>query len=262
MHEQEFEEHCHLLSGWYATLIQGLIASLCILVLVIKRYTEVPRRDFVVWFLDVAKQSFGSSLSHISNIFLSIIIARNISDSDECQWYILAYMADSVLGSMINFSLLSIFERKMKHHQIEYLQLGNYGNPPRITSWLLQLGVWTSIVLIGKIVVLCILIQFMIPFNSGLQKVFIIFSGHPKLELFVVMILIPMILNVLQFWITDTCLKRVELPRSQGDAYDHLPLTELDLDEILLEEECSGIEIPNKNSVKSMSNRNIFPRRQ
>lgn len=47
---------CHLLGGIFASFIQGCLALLCIGTLIIKRQNEHPRRDWLVWFLDVMKQ--------------------------------------------------------------------------------------------------------------------------------------------------------------------------------------------------------------
>jgi len=49
-------EQCHLLGGVFSTLVQAVLAFLCVVALVVKRHNEVPQRDWYVWFLDVMKQ--------------------------------------------------------------------------------------------------------------------------------------------------------------------------------------------------------------
>jgi len=79
-------EKCRLLGGAFASIVQGILGFICISALVIKRENEVPRRDWYVWFLDVNKQGIGASFGHFANIFLSVAIAEQLVDADECQW--------------------------------------------------------------------------------------------------------------------------------------------------------------------------------
>ena len=64
-----------------------------------------------------------------------------------------------------------------------------------------------AIVMIGKIIVVYVLVTFVQSINAALNELFYWFLSRPKLELFIVMIVIPMTLNIVQFWITDSCLK-------------------------------------------------------
>ena len=75
VHIEQLASECRLLGGAFASFIQVCLATLCITTLAFKRFGEVPQRPWVVWALDVGKQSVGSSFGHFSNIFLSEIIA-------------------------------------------------------------------------------------------------------------------------------------------------------------------------------------------
>lgn len=200
---KEYPSNC-----WFSSLGQVALALSCLLTLIIKRQTETPRRDWKIWFLDVTKQSLGLSVSHVSNILLSILIAINLADSDECQWYLMAYLSDSLLCSAFNFTMLAVIDRLAHRYNIDALNFGNYGYPPRLNYWLAQVVVWVSIVTTGKMLVLALLFLLLEPIDALLQRVFVPFEGHPKLELLIVMIVIPMTLNIGQFWLTDSCLKQ------------------------------------------------------
>lgn len=219
---------CHLVSGFFALGVQALLAFLCVATLVIKRYQETPRRDWIIWFLDTSKQGVSSSMGHMSNIVLSIIIAKSVKDqnSDECQWYCTAYISDCVFGTCFNFILLMLFERfiaAVSPFHAEYFKFGVYGDPPSILRWLPQVAIWVIIVLVSKCLVLSVLFAFIRPLDVLGKAIFSQFRDYPKIELLTVMIIIPMILNSIQFWVTDTFLKLNE------DSSQHRP-TQLPLD--------------------------------
>jgi len=88
------------------------------------------------------------------------------------------------------------------------MNFGDYGNPPQLCIWFPQLIVWMTIVTVAKICTLLIVYQFILPLDAILTFLFKIFVGQPELELIVVMIIIPTMLNTVQFWITDTFLMK------------------------------------------------------
>lgn len=165
--------------------------------------------------------AIGSGFGHFANIFLSVFIAGIIADADECQWYCLTYMVDSTLGTFMNLVLLRCFELYMQRHpDCTVLRFGEYGNPPQLCICFPQLVVWMVIVIVAKIFTMLLLFQFLVPLDILISALFRIFDGHPELELVAVMIIIPTIMNTMQFWVTDTFLKR----RAEEDVHD----TELD----------------------------------
>jgi hypothetical protein len=153
--------------------------------------------------------AIGSGFGHFANIFLSMFIAGTITDADECQWYCLTYVVDSTLGTFMNILLLRCFERCLLWCPgCTVLRFGDYGTPPQLLIWFPQLVVWMIIVVIAKILTMFLLFQFLAPLDVIISTVFRIFTGYPELELVTVMVIIPTIMNTVQFWVTDTFLKR------------------------------------------------------
>lgn len=66
------EARCHLL-GPFALLVQGALGALAVLTLVWKRWREVPKRPWKIFFFDVSKQVFGSMLTHVINLAMSML---------------------------------------------------------------------------------------------------------------------------------------------------------------------------------------------
>jgi hypothetical protein len=202
---------------------------------------------------------------------LSVIIANSLSKADECQWYCLTYVVDATLGTALNILLLKLFEMQVKRcPTCTSMDFGEYGNPPQLNVWFKQLFVWLTIVVIAKVVTLYLLYQLIVPLNEILSDIFAVFHDKPELELVLVMIIIPTILNTLQFWVTDTYLKnhaddaaggggsgggRRAGPASGMGSYGNLglgvgvagsdsPLSDGDLDECLIDGDtqvCIGV---------------------
>jgi hypothetical protein len=214
---------CKLLGGFFASFIQICLATLCISTLAFKRYGEVPQRPWIVWALDVGKQSVGSSFGHFSNIFLSEIIATALTGGDECQWYCLSFLLDSTLGTFVNLSLLHLVENWIHARpNLHYFKFGEYGIPPSLSRWTAQLGVWLTLVIIGKIVCISLLLKFSGTLEKMISYIFQSLTTRPKTELIVVMVIVPGICNVISFWITDTFLKKTGHPHEEVSQTDSL----------------------------------------
>jgi hypothetical protein len=206
---KDHSKHCHLLGGMFSSMIQAFLALLCIGTLIIKREQEYPRREWLVWFLDVAKQGLGSTVGHVANIYLSIVISKTVTSGDQCQWYFLTYVVDCTIGTFLNLWFIRVCEFLLQRHpKWVFLNFGDYGDQPSIKSWVPQLIVWIFIVVLGKIIILVVLKHFIVPLNIMIGFLFLVFRDKPQLELVMVMIIIPTILNTVIFWVTDTFLKR------------------------------------------------------
>ena len=223
------ERHCTLLGGWFAVFIQLGLAVLCIMTLVYKRYGEHPKRDWVVWSLDVMKQGFGATYGHFANILMSATIAKGLPSGDECQWYCLNFVIDSTFGTFFNISILMVVELIMskysKGKSKECLRFGAYGSPPSLNSWFGQLIVWIIIISLGKLIILPVLIYLSSPLNDIISIVFSSMSNYPDVELVIVMVIVPLILNTLQFWLQDSYLKqRGFMPLLQAEGEEILSM--------------------------------------
>jgi hypothetical protein len=120
-------------------------------------------------------------------------------------------MIDTTIGVLIAYVLLLGVEKLVKKYQIERLKTGHYtvGDTAKIDlkAWGAQLGVWNLITVVMK----SILVGFMFALANILNKIgeYILsaIADHPKIELVLVMIVTPGIMNVFQFWVQDNFLK-------------------------------------------------------
>lgn len=225
-------EGCVLVSGLFALLVQIFLGLICVGTLVYKRHREVPKRDLETFALDASKQGLGAAYGHVGNIFLSVYITNVTGSpitisSDECQWYCLSYLADSSLGTLISICLLISYERLCARFCPFVKKSGDYGNPPQVIWWLYQLIVWMLIISIGKLILFFIIFELRAPLDALMDAFFTPVKPYPKVELLLVMIILPACVNVGQFWITDTYLKMKNFSVYQT----HTPLTQHDYDD-------------------------------
>ena len=214
---------CRLIGGTFAIVIQLLLGVVVLSALFMKRYWKIceckfkePERDFRIWALDVGKQAIGSCFAHACNlvlaILLSTIVLQNPGDEapmhpDECAWYFINFLADSVLGIPLSWALLELVHVVALRCNLEGLQeTGNYGTENVYCTWLIQLIAWLWIVFATKLTM-----GLMIwPLGQVLGRFGVWLFGPmhkaPQLELVFVMVIAPSIINVFVFWIYDNML--------------------------------------------------------
>ncbi|OAQ72185.1 vaculolar membrane protein [Pochonia chlamydosporia 170] len=240
------EGECRLL-GSFALLVQAALGALALLALVYKRSRERPQRPVKIWFFDVSKQVFGSVLVHIANIFMSMLTSGRFSiklepgsaqaRSDEpyvpnpCSFYLLNLGIDTTLGIPILIVLLKIITGLVAFtplgKPLESIQSGNYGNPPSSWWWLKQSVIYFCGLFGMKVCVLIIFI--LMPWISKVGDWALSWTeGNEKLQIAFVMMIFPLIMNALQYYIIDSFIKKQEvdherLPSEDPDHYDDGP---------------------------------------
>ncbi|KAI0199150.1 vacuolar membrane protein-domain-containing protein [Astrocystis sublimbata] len=229
------EGECRLL-GPFALLVQLALGGLALLSLVYKRWRERPQRPLKIWFFDASKQVFGSVLVHAANIFMSMLtsgrfsltsgkgvetVARALLRREEdmpyvpnpCSFYLLNLAIDTTIGIPILIILLRLLTALASYtpfgNPYESIQSGNYGSPPKALWWLKQSVIYFCGLFGMKI---CVLIIFLIlPWISRVGDWALGWTeGNEKLQIFFVMMLFPLIMNGIQYYIIDSFIKKRE----------------------------------------------------
>ncbi|KAI1200536.1 vacuolar membrane protein-domain-containing protein [Nemania serpens] len=229
------EGECRLL-GPFALFVQLALGGLALLSLVYKRWRERPQRPLKIWFFDVSKQVFGSVLLHIANIFMSMLtsgrfsmeldpagvqaVARLLRRDDEpylpnpCSFYLLNLAIDTTIGIPILIVLLRVITGLVAYTPLgkpqESIQSGNYGNPPNAWWWLKQSVLYFCGLFGMKI---CVLLIFLIlPWISRVGDWALRWTeGNEQLQIVFVMMLFPLIMNAIQYYIIDGFIKKKEM---------------------------------------------------
>lgn len=197
----------HTLSGYFVQCALGIIAFLS---LVLKRNCEKPRRRWKTFFRDASKQAFGAGVAHVLNMVLAIVLNGS---GNECKWYFIIYIVDNVVGVLLNLVVLLAIE-KVASKYTDRLKSGVYvtgdGHNPH-TTWCLQLTLWLLVVILVKLIIFfAIVIPLKGPLYDGGDYLLQGLDEYPRLELVFVMIIVPTIVNTLQFWIQDNFLMNAD----------------------------------------------------
>jgi hypothetical protein len=238
---------CRLM-GPFALFVQLALGGLALLSLVFKRLRERPQRPVKVWFFDASKQVFGSVLVHVANVFMSILtsgrldikaepdvvgrlLARSHNTPNPCSFYLLNLGIDTTIGIPILIVLLRIFTALVARTPLgsppESIQSGFYGHPPRKSWWLKQSLIYFCGLFGMKLVVLFIFI--VLPWISRVGDWALRWTeGDERLQIIFVMMLFPVIMNAIQYYIIDSFIKKQAGP--PGGA-EHQPLAGEDPDD-------------------------------
>ncbi|CAD7703251.1 unnamed protein product [Ostreobium quekettii] len=221
------EDQCYLLRG-----VASYVAQVCLLVFVLlslayKRHCESPKRPVKVWALDVGKQAVSAGFSHLCNMAIAKYVAKSASP---CAWYFLVFTIDTTLGVSLAVLIHRLFihgaKRLQRRHRFQHLsdsdnsvgafehwwdsiaKCGNYGDPPSLITWSWQMAEWTLATIIARAFCAWLIV---VTRGGGSQVARLLdhaFEGHPDWELFFVMVMCPIGMNLAQAWIQDAVLKR------------------------------------------------------
>lgn len=123
-------------------------------------------------------------------------------------------MMDTTMGITLCYLIHSFIERIAIKHDIDTLKSGLYftgEDKPTDDNidyrvWAVQLVVWCIIVLLVKFILFLIQLYFSESLATFGETCLNDFKGNPKMELIFVMVIMPLFLNSLQYWIQDNFL--------------------------------------------------------
>ncbi|XP_066561191.1 transmembrane protein 110, like [Amia ocellicauda] len=186
----------------FGVLIQALLAVVAFSTLMLKRFREPKgvRRPWRIWFYDTSKQAIGALFIHFANVFLS-----NLTEQDPCSLYLMNFLLDATLGMLLIWLAVKVISRIVEYKQYTLLMFGEYGDPPQAAAWIGQCAVYMLIMVFEKTVVSLVLL---IPGWTKLQEVLLDYIPNPQLELVLVMLIVPFIVNAIMFWVVDSLMMR------------------------------------------------------
>ncbi|KAJ5934548.1 hypothetical protein N7466_004095 [Penicillium verhagenii] len=194
----------------------GRPGGLALLSLVFKRWKERPQRPIKVWAFDVSKQVFGSFMLHLANLLMSMFSAGQLEirmdyKPNPCSFYLLNLGIDTTLGIPILIVALRILNLIASYTILanppESIESGNYSNPPRASWWFKQSIIYFLGLLIMKICVFFLIQLF--PFIIKVGDWALRWTeGNTALQITFVMLLFPVTMNAIQYYIIDTFIKK------------------------------------------------------
>ncbi|XP_077118926.1 store-operated calcium entry regulator STIMATE-like [Ranitomeya variabilis] len=168
----------------------------------VKRWREPKeeRRPWRIWLFDTSKQAIGALFIHFTNIFLS-----NLTEEDPCSLYLINFLLDATLGMILIWLSVKFVSMIVQRRRCTLLVFGEYGDPPQAAAWLGQCSLYLLIMIVEKIIISLVLL---IPGWTKLQEILLDYIPDPKLELVLVMLVVPFIVNAIMFWVVESLIMR------------------------------------------------------
>ncbi|CAH0520502.1 unnamed protein product [Peronospora belbahrii] len=216
-------EECQLLNGEFAAFLQVLLGLIAFSVLILKRFYETPQRPLLIWAFDATKQMIGATFAHIANLFIAILLYATqeeknpIQDKksheeepvDQCALYFVNFTLDTTFGVFLNYILLSALILVAHRWHWSALQIpGDYGTPIQVRIWFLQVCSWILVIFACKFLIAIVIVTFQTPLGRFAMILLKPLKHYPKIELVLVMIACPCLMNAMQLWIQDNYLKK------------------------------------------------------
>ncbi|KAJ8408145.1 hypothetical protein AAFF_G00263730 [Aldrovandia affinis] len=188
------------LTDSFGIFLQGLLAMVAFSTLMLKRFREPKheRRPWRIWFLDTSKQAIGMLFIHFANVYLS-----DLTKEDPCSLYLINFLLDATLGMLLIYAGVRAINALVEWRQWDSLRFGEYGEPVQCRAWAGQCALYILIMMFEKIFIILVLL---IP--QWKQLALLNPISNPKLELAIVMLIVPFFVNALMFWVVDNFLMR------------------------------------------------------
>ncbi|XP_032828385.1 store-operated calcium entry regulator STIMATE isoform X2 [Petromyzon marinus] len=198
----------------FGVFIQALLALVAFSTLMLKRFREPcgERRPWRIWLYDTSKQIFGQLFIHFANVYLS-----ELTEEDPCSLYLINFLLDATLGMVLIWLGIKAASRLVEWRQWESLRFGEYGEPPRCCAWVGQCGVYLLVVACEKTITFLVIL---IPFWKKVQELILSLIPNPQVELALVMLIVPFVVNAVMFWLTDNFLMKKGKVKAKSDGDD------------------------------------------
>lgn len=202
---------CQVLGDLFGLIVQALLFAVILASLGLKWCMERPRRHLRTFILDSSKQIVGAGAIHVMNLLCAVMFAGGSQRvADECAWYWVNIMIDTTLGVVICYALLKATEYLFGYDSGHYGKNAETGidwqHNPDYVKWAQQIMVWFVIVGLMKFFVVVLMMLFA-PFWEWVSTAATHWIEDRQLRLTFVMIVTPTVMNMFQFFVTDSFLK-------------------------------------------------------
>ena len=182
-----------------------------------------------MWAFDASKQAYAGFLQHLVNIAFGMWFAA-AGVASECAWYFINFSISVVCGVFLLWGAMKLYTRIVERFRLHFLRSGEYGNPPSWKPWLAQLLLWGFMASAEKVLAAAVVI---FPLHGALDVVALWIEApvrpYPHVELLLVMVAAPVVLNVFFFWVIDNIIMRRVISKQSSEEWsadDREPLLE------------------------------------
>ncbi|XP_026131109.1 store-operated calcium entry regulator STIMATE isoform X2 [Carassius auratus] len=184
----------------FGIFLQGLLGVVAFSTLMLKHFREPKheRRPWRIWFLDTSKQAIGMLFIHFANVYLS-----DLTEEDPCSLYLINFLLDATLGMLVIYGGVKAVSAVVEWRQWDSLRFGEYGEPVQCSAWVGQCALYILIIMFEKVMIMLVLLLPQWKKLATLNPI-----TNPRLELAIVMLIVPFFVNALMFWVVDNFLMK------------------------------------------------------
>lgn len=122
--------------------------------------------------------------------------------SDQCVWYLVFLTLECTLGVAILCSFLYVLNYYAERYfYLKHFVSGEYGDPPRVKLWLKQLLAYQALLLLMKVALALLVLSLHDFLRASGRALLRPLEPYPRLQLLMVMVVVPLLLTVFSFWI-------------------------------------------------------------
>jgi hypothetical protein len=174
---------------------------------------NIDKRIWSIWLMDNSKQGASSAIAHIYATYIARVFSIGNEEDDECGWFLIQFIVDTIFGLLFSFIISKITLHFCKsifpqfYHN--WLIIGNYntnGVKNKYYVWILQVFHWIWCSMIARILctlIILISLRFWTKLNIQFSDQWI---NNRHNELVFVILGMPILLNSIQFLVTNTFL--------------------------------------------------------
>ena len=197
--------------NFYSRIKKFIYYQLCNCSKIIK-YNEIIPRKWNLWFMDNFKQGLSTLSGHFWALYAAKLLSKD--NSDECGWFIIQFLVDTLLAIILSFILSKLSIKLISFISINFankwLSIGNYDTTYhnyKYKIWLFQTVHWLICSLLARIactyLILSIYGYFVIINNWFSNR----WTDKRNDELIIVTLVIPVIMNIMQLLIQNWFLR-------------------------------------------------------
>ena len=250
----ENNEICVLVGNHFANTMQFVVAVVSVAVLLLhkifiednlghlksrlyqfitkKEYKSNRGRPWNLWLMDNTKQGLSSSLAHIYATYIAVLFSQGTegtNDGDPCAWFLIQFLIDTAIGVFLSFGLskFSIFLIGECNQPLakRWLTIGNYNTltpKHRYFIWGVQVFHWLVCSLLARLICSLILLATLPLWNSFAYAFSQPWQHHRHAELVFVVLGMPIIMNSVQFLLTNWYLRWKRPTINNENLQEHL----------------------------------------
>jgi len=226
---------CAAATWCFGLFLHGGVVLVATLFLAWWRATQNTSRTWFEFALDCSKQIVAAAWVGVVDMACAAALASHARPRGDCAGFAAGRVADATLGVLLQWllldSALSLSRRAGSKSFADRIATGVYwrgaGSRMKFSpeSYIGQLTLWLAVVTVAKVAVSVLL--WLAPGTASVADLLLSgFDTSRRVEVFVVMVCLPLVMTSAQFLITDTFLRRP--PHTQYDTQQYIEPANVD----------------------------------